>query len=83
MPASMIDIKQEEQMLEKSIIAIIKGLLWSHLSYINPPSRTLGLVHATLQQNDCKSSSFPVTLWPWLKFKVIQTGIILVDFSCV
>ena len=31
------------------------------------------LLHATLQQNDCTSSSFPINLWPWVNIKVIQT----------
>ena len=38
-------------------------------------SWTFELLYATLQQNDCTSSRFPVTLWPWMNIKVIQTGI--------
>ena len=32
------------------------------------------LLHATVEQNDCESFSFLVTLWPWVKVKVIHTG---------
>ena len=39
-----------------------------------PLQHTFGLLHACLQQNDCTSSNFPVSLWPW-EVKVIQTGI--------
>ena len=35
------------------------------------------LFHSTLQQNDCTSSSFPIALSPWVKVKVIHSGIIL------
>ena len=35
------------------------------------------IVEATLNQNDCTSSSFPFTLWPSLMVKVSQLGIIL------
>ena len=38
----------------------------------NEPSQTCGMLHATLQQNCCTSSSFPVTLWPWLTFHGLQ-----------
>ena len=40
-------------------------------------SWTCELLHTTLQQNDRTSSSFPVTLRPWVKINVIQTGITL------
>ena len=33
------------------------------------------LFHATLQQTDYTSSTFPVTLLPWVHIKVIKTGI--------
>ena len=60
-------------MLNWSIYAILIGLLWCHLAYIINPLQMLGILHDTLQQNDCTSSSFPVILWPWVKIKVIQT----------
>ena len=31
-----------------------------------------------IQQNDCTSSSFPVTIWPWVNITVIQTEIKLI-----
>ena len=47
------------------------GLLHSRLYFItNHPEQI-----TTLQQNDCKTSRFPVTLWPWANIKFIQTGI--------
>ena len=36
------------------------------------PSWTFQLLHATLQQNDCTSSNFPMTRWPLLKIKVVH-----------
>ena len=33
------------------------------------------LLHATLQHNNCTSSSFPVIPWPWGNIKVTQTGL--------
>ena len=44
-------------------------------------SRKFGRLHATFQLNDCLSSSVCVTLWPWTKIKVIQTGITLQELS--
>ena len=41
---------------------------------LNQPSRTFELLHAILQQNNCTSSSFTLTLWLWVSIKVIQTG---------
>ena len=38
----------------------------------NQPSQLFGVLHVTLQVNDCTSSSFPVTLWPSMKVKIIQ-----------
>ena len=43
----------------------------------NKPSQMFGLFYAILQQSDCISSRFHKNLWPWVKVKVIQTGIIL------
>ena len=37
----------------------------------NQSSQTFELLHATSQQNDCTSSSFPVNLWPWVNIKTI------------
>ena len=34
-----------------------------------------GLLHATLQQNDCTNLRFLVTQWPWAKAKAIHTDI--------
>ena len=39
------------------------------------PSQTFELLHGTLQQNDCAASFFPLTLWPRVNSKVIQTSI--------
>ena len=64
--------KQEEQMLKWSIFAITYKAV-SQSSPLN--NQTSELFHAALQHNDCTSSSFPVTLWPWVNIKVIQTGI--------
>ena len=41
----------------------------------NQPLQIFELLYATLQQHDCTSSSFPITLLPWENIKVIQTGI--------
>ena len=52
----------------------------------NQPSRTFELLHATFQQRNSTSSSFPVTLWPWVNIRVIQTRIklyTLVAFSII
>ena len=46
----------------------------------NWPLWMFRLLHATLQWNDCTSSCFLLTLWPWLKVKVIHTGI---KMSCL
>ena len=67
---------KEELMLIWSILASLTGLLWSHLPYTNHHG-TFELLRATSQQNDCTSSNFAIILWPWVKVKVIQTGIIL------
>ena len=75
--------KQREQMLERSIFAFLTGLHSDPSRLHNLPSRTFELLHATLQQNDSTSSSFPVTLWPWLNIKVIQKGNQSVAFSSV
>ena len=53
-------------MLQRSIFAIFKGILCIHLKYI-------GLFHATSQQNECISSSFLITLWPWMKVKIFNS----------
>ena len=36
------------------------------------PSSTFELHQATFQQNNCTSSSFPVTLWPWVNIKAVR-----------
>ena len=50
-------------------------LKWSIFGIYNKPFWLLRLLYATLQQNDCTSSKFFITLWPWVKVKVIQTHI--------
>ena len=54
---------QEEQIFKWSIFAILTGLHQSSPLH-SQSSWIFKLLHATLQQNDCTSSSFPVTLWP-------------------
>ena len=54
----------------------------------SPPPYTIKhheheLYHATLQQNDCKSSTFPITLWPRVNIKIIQTWNQTVQSMCV
>ena len=39
------------------------------------PLQKLGLLHSTLQQNNCTRSSFFITVWPWERDRVIQTAI--------
>ena len=59
-------------MLKWLIFTILIGLLHSHFPYkIN----ITNIWDATLQQNDCISSTFPVQLRPSVNIKVIQTGI--------
>ena len=41
----------------------------------NQPLWTSELLHATFQQSDCTSTTFPVTLCPWVNIKINQTGI--------
>ena len=64
-------VYQKQQMLKWSSFTILRTSLKSS-PFHNQPSWTFGLLHATLQQNDCASSSFPVTLWPWGKVKAIK-----------
>ena len=45
--------------------------------------QTFGILLVTLQQNDCKSFTFSIMLWPRLKVKVIQTETMLWEFSRV
>ena len=59
------DVKQEEQMLKRSSSAILTPWnVWAMVFFM-----------PFLQQNECASSSFPGTVWPWVKVKVIQNGI--------
>ena len=61
-------LKQEKQMLNQSIFAILKGILHNHFPYI-----IMNIwVAPNFQQNDGTSSTFPWTLWPWVNIKVIQ-----------
>ena len=48
-------------MHKQSIFAILHTSLQSS-SLHDQPSQTFELLHATLEQNDCKSSAFPVTV---------------------
>ena len=41
---------------------------------LNRSSWTFELLHTILQHNDCTSSSFPVTMWPWVNIRVIETA---------
>ena len=41
----------------------------------NQPSQMFWLPCAILEPNDCIIPVFPITLWPWVKVKIIQTGI--------
>ena len=45
----------------------------------NQSSQTFGLLHATIKQNDVISYGFPVSFWPWIGVKVVQTRIILLS----
>ena len=67
-----IILKQEEQMLKQSIFIIHHTYRTSSQSSFlyNQPSWTFVLLHPTLQQNDCTSSTFPVTLWTQRSFKL-------------
>ena len=53
--------QQQAQIPKRSLFAILTGLQ-SHPPLSNQPSRSFELLCAILQQNDCTSSSFFVTL---------------------
>ena len=61
---------QEKRMHKQSIFAILTQILQSSPLH-HQPSRRFELLHTTLQLNNYTSSSFPVTLWPWVNIKVI------------
>ena len=41
----------------------------------NEPLLKFWLLHATFQKIKCSSPKFLITLWPWMKIKVIHSGI--------
>ena len=55
-------LNQEEQMLQTIHIHHTYSTSLPSSSLYNQPSPTFQLLHTTLQQNDCPSSKFPVTL---------------------
>ena len=61
--AQMIHIRHTYRTFSQSSSLHNQSSLW-----------TFELLHTTLQQKDCTSASFPVTLWPYVNNKVIQTG---------
>ena len=67
--------KEEEQMLKRSIFAILTGFIHSHLSYFTNHHENLSCFTQFYHRMAAQASSFPVNLWPWLNSKVSQTGI--------
>ena len=59
--------KQEEQMLKQSIFIILTRFLSSHLPCITNNCKCSGFFMPFFQQSDSTSSTFLITLWPWVK----------------
>ena len=67
--------KKQQQMLKRSIFYYSFRISLQPSPVCNQPLNMFGLIHATLQQNDCTSCTFLVTLKHWVKVKIIHTSI--------
>ena len=60
-----------------------ESLQWSPSQSHTHPLQIFRLLYTILLQNDCTSTSFLTTMWPWVKVKVIQTGIKSGAYTCL
>ena len=72
-----IFFNQEEEMIKWSIFAIPRGLLHthSHLPYIFNHHEHFSCFMQLYNRMTTHFYTFPVSLWPWVNIKVVQTGI--------
>ena len=65
------------KMLKQSIFTILAGLLHIGLPYKINHHEHLSCFMQLYSTINCTSSTFPMTLWPWVNIKVFQTRITL------